>query len=435
VPKASNDYLYDGFLLVGEIPFFVVPQMKTPGAQNRMTLTIDRLEYPIVAEREVRVEGQAPYGFVFAASCLGSLSLEFSKCTGQRNKFTLISATNTVRAGIHQIVLKGNNAPDTPNFNVWKLKAFIDAEQQFVTFSEYDGFPIESMPVSLKGNNQLAMNGAIFFTFTAAKTAERKATLIVEAPRRGNANYKLNCEHVYQIGLPKMPSCLVQPGKQYELTLQISNATIVSQVEYTFGIGVLNPGEPPALEDNLWALTLKDREGAVIDSNRNIKGLSLKSFPAQTYGFGWSEVQEGSISRMRMDVLITQFVPPRTVGEVQIISPDGVMFSDPKSAMISPEKFPLISTAPFTAAGNRLRVMIDTSRGIDEDLYGILFLVKNPSRLPNDNTWTIAFIYQRNLLFTSTMRGYSFNEPSKMSIQYHAAESSAWLAVLALLLW
>jgi hypothetical protein len=296
--------------------------------------------------------------------------------------------------------------------------------------------------VSIKGNNQLGMDGPVFFTFTPSRSAERKATIIVEAPRRGGATYELNCKHVYQIGLPKMPSCLVQPGKKYMLTLVVSNSTIVSERAYTFGIGVLNPGEPPPTESNLWALTLRDREGAVIDSNRNIQGMTLKSFPVQTYGFGWSEVQEGSISRIRIDILVTKYIEPNSVSQIQIISPDSVMFSDPKSAFITPEKFPLISTAPFTAAGGLMRIMIDTQKGIDEELYGILFDVKNPSRLPADNTWSVALLHFKSergageLLFMSTLRGYSFNEPSPIGISGPTSVSGAQLAsaIVALML-
>jgi hypothetical protein len=36
VPKATNDYIFPGFLLVGQIPFYVEPGMKTPGALNYM---------------------------------------------------------------------------------------------------------------------------------------------------------------------------------------------------------------------------------------------------------------------------------------------------------------------------------------------------------------------------------------------------------------
>merc|ERR1719359_565606 len=234
--------------------------MRTPGALNIMHLYFE-LSYPIVAQDEVRLVGTAPFGFVFAASCLVSTaSATFANCKGQSNIFEIKSATNRIDKGSYQVSLQGNNAPDTPNYNFWRLAAYVDEEPQFVTFSEYAGFSILQMPVSIKGNNQLGKDGALFWTFRASKDANRKATLIIEAPGRpSQSDFKLNCDHVNMIGLPKMPACNVVPSKPSELVLVLSNSTITAGIEYTFSIGVLNPGEQPEKRDNFWALTLKNR--------------------------------------------------------------------------------------------------------------------------------------------------------------------------------
>jgi len=60
--------------------------------------------------------------------------------------------------------------------------------------------------------------------------------------------------------------------------------------------------------------------------------------------------------------------------------------------------------------------MLDVNRGIEEGIYGISFYVKNPTRLPNDNTWLIALIYRGELLFTSVLPGYVFGEPSPQQL-------------------
>jgi len=97
------------------------------------------------------------------------------------------------------------------------------------------------------------------------------------------------------------------------------------------------------------------------------------------------------------------------------------------------EKFPLLNTAPFTASGNELRVMLDVSRTIEATVYGITFYVKNPTRLPNDNTWLIALIYRGELLFTSVIPGYVFGEPSPQQMSGKGATYVADASTLSLL--
>lgn len=418
VPRASNDNLFPGFLLVGEIPFFVEPQMQTPGALNRITLSFT-LSHAITATDEVRLVLTAPFGFKFAPACFyGKISTVFAKCTGQNNLLTLASTRPEVQASgprAYEEQLKGWNAPDTPSYNVWKLAAFIDTETQFVNYSEERGFSIRSMRVEPKGNNQMGASGAYFWTFWPAKTANQRATIIVEPPMK--MGYSLNCDFVYQLGLPKMPLCRVRGGRDTSLELTILNATIVAQTDegYTFSFGVLNPGEaiPPA--DNLWALTLKNKQGHVIDSNRNVPGLGLTKFPAKLNGLAWSPVEAGSVSRVRIELLVVKVIEPKQLGEIQIISPVGVMFSDPRTrATVSPESFPRIASAPIIAAGNRMHVTVDSSQFVEQGLYGVMFDVKNPSRLPNDNTWSVFLIYKRDVLFQDVLKGYLFNEPSPL---------------------
>lgn len=53
---------------------------------------------------------------------------------------------------------------------------------------------------------------------------------------------------------------------------------------------------------------------------------------------------------------------------------------------------------------------------VESGLFGIVFDVKNPSRLPNDNTWGVALIYSGELLLTSVKVGYQFGEPSPYAV-------------------
>jgi len=375
---------------------------------------------------EIRITTTAPRGFQFAASCLGELSLTFVKCSGSGNVATLIAATPTLSRAEHTVTLLGSNAPETPDYNLWKLAAFIDEEAQYINFSEWPGFTLQAMFVTIKGNNQKGARGPLFFTIMPAKTAERKAQIVITPPKK--QGYILNCEMTFRVGLPKEPECSASGAPNAELIITISNATIVASMEYTFSVGVLNPGEDVGQVENQWSVSLKDRAGAVVDSNRNIQGLTLKLFPAMVgggeNGLAWSSVLPTSISRIRIEIIFRRDIEPRRLSEIQIASPDGVMFSDPDTADVVPDSFPLILQAPFTAAGNIMRVLVDRSRAVEAGLYAVIFDVKNPSRLPNDNTWGVALIYNGELLLTSVMVGYQFGQPSPYAVGI--PQTQAW---------
>merc|ERR550514_1570846 len=433
VPKATNDYLFPGFLLVGQIPFYVEPGMKTPGALNYMQLQFT-LPQTIEAEQEVKIILTAPSGFQFQASCLAELNLAFLKCSGSANVATLTSATRTVNAQSHQLVLLGNNAPETPSYNIWKLAAFKDESTQFINYSEWSGFSLTAMLVTVKGNNQKGASGPLFFTITPANTAERKATLLVTPPPK--QGYRMNCRDAYRVGLPVEPACSTTGAPDAEIALTLENSTIVAGIEYTFSVGVLNPGAEVDKSNNMWAVSLKDRFGAVVDSNRNIQGLTLKHFNARVQSLAWSEVLPAMTSRIRIQIFFNKIIEPQMLDEIKIASPDGVMFSDPNSAMVSPDKFPVQQPLGFTAAGNMLTIKVNPSQMIESTIYDIFFEVKNPSkRLPNDNTWMTALLYDGQLLFTHVQPGYAFGEPSPFVIGMpFGTEADAFLSRLGLML-
>jgi hypothetical protein len=407
--------------------------MKTPGALNYMQLQFN-LPQTIEAEQEVKIILTAPSGFQFQASCLAELNLAFLKCSGAANVATLTSATRTVNAQSHKLVLLGNNAPETPSYNVWKLAAFKDESTQFINYSEWSGFSLTAMLVAVKGNNQKGASGPLFFTITPANTAERKATLLVTPPPK--QGYRMNCRDAYRVGLPVEPACSTTGAPDAEIILTLDNSTIVAGIEYTFSVGVLNPGTEVDKSNNMWAVSLKDRFGAVVDSNRNIQGLTLKHFPAKVQSLAWSEVLPATTSRVRISIYFTKMIDANMLDEIKIASPDGVMFSDPNSAAVQPDKFPLLAQQPFTAAGNMLTIGVDSSQFFEAGIYEIFFEVKNPSkRLPNDNTWMTALLFDQQLLFTHVQPGYAFGEPSPFVIGMpFGTEADAFLSRLGLML-
>jgi len=261
---------------------------------------------------------------------------------------------------------------------------------------------------------------------------------VTPPPKQG---YRMNCRDAYRVGLPVEPACATTGAPDAEIALTLENSTIVAGIEYTFSVGVLNPGVEVEKNQNMWAVSLKDRFGAVVDSNRNIQGLTLKHFPAKVQSLAWSEVLPATTSRIRIQIWFNKMIDPMMLDEIKIASPDGVMFSDPNSAAVTPDKFPVQQPLGFTAAGNVLQIKVDPSKSFESGIYDIFFEVKNPSkRLPNDNTWMTALLYDGQLLFTHVQPGYAFGEPSPFVIGMpFGTEAAAFLQhiglVLACVLW
>jgi len=147
-------------------------------------------------------------------------------------------------------------------------------------------------------------------------------------------------------------------------------------------------------------------------------------------------VLPATTSRVRISIYFTKMIDANMLDEIKIASPDGVMFSDPNSAAVQPDKFPLLAQQPFTAAGNMLTIGVDSSQFFEAGIYEIFFEVKNPSkRLPNDNTWMTALLFDQQLLFTHVQPGYAFGEPSPFVIGMpFGTEADAFLSRLGLML-
>merc|ERR1719326_1746427 len=139
----------------------------------------------------------------------------------------------------------------------------------------------------------------------------------------------MNCRDAYRVGLPVEPACSTTGAPDAEIALTLENSTIVSGIEYTFSVGVLNPGVEVEKNQNMWAVSLKDRFGAVVDSNRNIPGLTLKLFPAKVQSLAWSEALPATTSRIRIQIWFKSLIEPGKLNMIKIASPDGVMFSNP----------------------------------------------------------------------------------------------------------
>merc|ERR1719502_157366 len=78
-----------------------------------------------------------------------------------------------------------------------------------------------------------------------------------------------------------------------------------------------------------------------------------------------------------------------TIDEIRIVSPEGVMYSDPMEVKMGPHNLPLLDNQPISIEGNKVKIKIKKDKEISPGAYNIQFQVKNPSNLPPDNTWMV----------------------------------------------
>jgi len=424
---STNDGAFRGFSLIGKIPFNIVPERQTPGARVVLTLTFG-LEAQIVAENPdgIKVVLYAPTGFRFEASCRQGTSTQFRQCIGINNQARLVASTKRLVGTNIQLGIAAYNPTETPEFNRWELELYKDvpiASKQFSNKSEWDGYEITPMEVVYRGNNQLNHEGATgFFSFTPVRELTRRGYIEVTPP--SGLGYGLNCQGVKTISLPETPLCISEEPDR-PLRLELTNSTLLVGKTYTFGVGVENPGAPPPEDMNKWGVMLKDMDLNAIDGNMKVPGLELKSIPMRITNMGWSVAEAQKMARIMIGMIVLHPMNPGTIDQIQIISPEGVMYSDPSEVKLGPDKLPLLDNQPISIEGNKVKIKIRKDKTISPGAYNIQFQVKNPTNLPPDNTWMVFAMKGKTEVLTHVLAGYNYGQKSDVEVANVAQASTA----------
>jgi hypothetical protein len=425
--KSTNDGAFRGFALIGKIPFNIVPERQTPGARVVLTLTFG-LEAQIIAENPdgIKVVLYAPTGFRFEASCRQGTSTQFRQCIGINNQARLVASTKRLVGTNIQLGIAAYNPTETPEFNRWELELYKDvpiASKQFSNKSEWDGYEITPMEVVYRGNNQLAESATGFFSFTPVRELTRRGYIEVTPPT--GLGYQLNCQGVKTISLPQTPLCISEEEDR-PLRLELTNSTLKVGKTYTFGVGVVNPGGPPPEYANKFGVMLQDVDQNAIDGNMKVPGLELKSIPLRVTNMGWSSAKAQQMARIMIGMIVLHPISAATIDEIRIVSPEGVMYSDPGSVQMGPDTLPLLENQPISIEGNKVKIKIRKDKDISPGAYNIQFQVKNPSNLPPDNTWMVFAMKGKVEVLTHVIAGYNYGQESDVEVAQIAQASGAW---------
>lgn len=424
---STNDGAFQGFHLIGKIPFNIVPERQTPGARVVLTL-IFGLEAQIVSDNHdgLILVVFAPSGFRFEASCRQGTSTQFRQCIGINNQARLTAATKRLVGTNIQVGLIGYNPTETPEFNRWQLELYKDVPietKQFSNKSEWDGYEIRPMEVMYRGNNQLAESATSFFSFTPVRQLTKRGFIEITPPE--GLGYHLNCKGVKMVSLPKAPLCISEEPDR-PLRLELLNTTLKEGKTYTFGVGVTNPGAPPPTPENKWGVMLLDVDMNAIDGNMKVDGIKLNSIPLRVVEMGWTNAEPQQVARIKIKIIVLHPIRAETIEQIRIISPEGVMYSDPLGFSVGPDQLPLAENLAVTLEGNKMNIKIDKRKGISPGGYNLHFQVQNPTNLPSDNTWTVVATKGRQEVLTHMIAGYSFGQKSETEVERIVAVSSSY---------
>jgi hypothetical protein len=279
------------------------------------------------------------------------------------------------------------------------------------------------MEVVYRGNNQLAESATGFFSFTPVRELTRRGYIEVTPPT--GLGYQLNCQGVKTISLPQTPLCISEEEDR-PLRLELTNSTLKVGKTYTFGVGVVNPGGPPPEYANKFGVMLQDVDQNAIDGNMKVPGLELKSIPLRVTNMGWSSAKAQQMARIMIGMIVLHPISAATIDEIRIVSPEGVMYSDPGSVQMGPDTLPLLENQPISIEGNKVKIKIRKDKDISPGAYNIQFQVKNPSNLPPDNTWMVFAMKGKVEVLTHVIAGYNYGQESDVEVAQIAQASGAW---------
>eukprot|EP00397_Hematodinium_sp_SG-2012_P000096 GEMP01000096.1.p1 GENE.GEMP01000096.1~~GEMP01000096.1.p1 ORF type:complete len:3237 (+),score=651.26 GEMP01000096.1:50-9760(+) len=415
--KATSDSLFPGFSLVGTIPFILDPQMKTPAAYIALRVSF-HLTAAVYSPDKHRLEISAPLGYRFAADCLKRMSGYFSRCSGNLNIAQMTSSLTELPGlpkEIDDIFLEVQNPAVSSEQNTWFMRLYRGEDSAFSNYDTQIGYEVEPMYCKYEGNNQKGYASSGYFTFRPTRSIEKKGKIEIMAP--ADTAYRLGCAGVKTVGLPETPIC-TQGDEGEPLQLELQEYGLDKDAEYTFGIGVTNPGETVPPDKNLFGIKLQNYDGMTIDANMIVQGEELMLIDLEVIGMGWASAAGNymvgtKLGRVKIFVTVQYGIEGGAVTDFVITSPQGTMFADLKQMEVSEalkvDPVPIIN-------GNQLTLRLSTGDPIEKGDYQFAFDVKNPSQEADQNTWKFQAFKKERIRLSHVLAGYIYNQPSPFEV-------------------
>merc|ERR1711904_490993 len=136
--------------------------------------------------------------------------------------------------------------------------------------------------------------------------------------------------------------------------------------------------------------------------------------------------QAQKMARIQFGVIVIHPIKAGTFDQIEIVSPEGVMYSDPSEVKIGPDELPVLDNQPISIEGNKVKIKIKKDADIATGAYNIQFQVKNPSNLPPDNTWMVFAMKGKQEVLTHVKAGYNYGQASDIEVAQIAQASAAY---------
>merc|ERR1719235_3134304 len=156
-----------------------------------------------------------------------------------------------------------------------------------------------------------------------------------------------------------------------------------------------------------------------------VPGLELQAIDMRVTNIGWSSAEAQKMARIMIGGIVIHPIKAGTIDEIRIVSPEGVMYSDPMEVKMGPDKLPLLDNQPISIEGNKVKIKIKKDQAISPGAYNIQFQVKNPSNLPPDNTWMVFAMKGKQEVLTHVIAGYNYGQKSDVEVATVAQASMA----------
>ena len=145
-----------------------------------------------------------------------------------------------------------------------------------------------------------------------------------------------------------------------------------------------------------------------VDANMNCPGVPLTDIDIEFGSICWDAVARQSLSTIQFKLIVRSDLAPGRVDMFWIMAPEGIMFTDPGE--VQTLGLPVKNPKPYRIEGIRLTIALLPNSIIQEGEIKILFAVKNPSTIPNDNVWTITGLAGDQREFLELVPSYVFGQ-------------------------
>jgi hypothetical protein len=444
LPSNTNDGLTESFHLVTALVVNIIVTRSPPVALIEALINID----PMMSSPTLLIL-VAPENYVFPADCLVQGGQFIHSCAPSGNFEGYPTATFDADALFNpiSITFKVRTPRHTPEQNRWYLQGLTGSGETEVAWGKvansFEVFQMEEVRIrysAIAGSTVVMAIG-----FKTSTKVEAGAHIVLQKP--DDMKFSCSPDFLFQVSLPGILACSDDPEVPWEFSISVNDTMVPGG--YTFAAMVILPDVQPQV--NKFSIIVYENDGSVQDACMDVPGkvfsynLGVTSMP-----LSWTSSDPGTKSILELGFSIDdELAIDQLFSMIVIKFPDGFVHRVDSADDVEVTKaLPLMRDAivfqpydndPPEANGAVLRVLVDMSQEIMDELYVIKFPVIVPQTLPPWNIWEVVLCKANdcnvwsdphyNVLVSFSVVGFRFGQ---MGPRQQFASSAAVLAATLL---